>query len=98
MILDDAVVDDGESCAAVEMRVSVHVRHPPVCRPTGMAQAYVTGWESRLGMADLPYALLDHHVTFACHGNAPGVIASILQLLEAAQYDVRRIRPNAHVT
>ncbi len=87
-ILDDAIVDDGDFAALVEVGMAIVVGGRSVCGPAGMAEAENTfdgmGWK-QLGEAFVDLAFFLPDVDFAVlEDSEPGtVIAAIFESTEA---------------
>ena len=92
MVFDDAVVDDGESPLAIEMRVGVGLGHAAVGRPPGVPQGRVAARQLRRGLADLADVLFDQQPSWGSPvlvaGDPPRVVAAILELLQPGQHQL----------
>ena len=92
IVLDDAVVDDGELVVVAHMGVCVCIGGFPVGGPAGVTDAGCTG--HGVTTLDLCVQVLDHADGFfhmdavlSQNSDAGRVIASVLQLLQAIQQD-----------
>ena len=97
VVLDDAVVDDRQAAGAVEVRVGVLVGDAAVGRPAGVAEPDGAAGQRGLGLPDLAGPLLDHDRAVSRHGDAPGVVAAILELLQPVQDELRCVGARADV-
>ena len=101
VVLDDAVVDDGQSTLAVQVRMGVGIGDSAVGRPARMAQRRVAGWQRRARLADLADVLFDQQSRWnrrvLARGDAPRVVAAVLELLQPSQDTLRRLFANADV-
>ena len=91
MVLDDAVVDDSDTIASIEVRMGVLLDGTTVCCPTGVSEFDVTGNrifnEDRLETADLADRSSEvKHFRINGH-NIRGIIPTILQPFQSFQKD-----------
>src|SRR5258705_8272861 len=89
VVLDDAVMDDGQLAAAVQMRMRIGVRWPPVSGPPGVADADCSAGTVRgqqaLEFDDLADALPDFESPSEDRGDSGRVIAAVLKPSKACQ-------------
>jgi len=88
---DDAIVDEREPARAVQVRMGVVLRHAAMRGPACVPDADRARRQVRRRLADLADALLDDDPVMVADGYSPRVVAPILELLEAAQNEVRRV-------
>ena len=88
---DDAVVDEREPARAVQVRMGVVLRHAAMRGPACVPDADRARPQVRPRLADLADALIDDDPVTVADGHTPRVVAPILELLEAAQNEVRRV-------
>ena len=95
IVLDDAVVHDGKVAMAVRMRMRVHIRRTPVCRPARMTDAEAAHGHISLDLvaqcgksAD---TLLHADVLSIIDGDTCRVIAAILELRQTVEQKLRRL-------
>ena len=98
VVLDDAVVGDGDSVIAAEMRMSVCFRGRSVCRPARMPDAEATGQRIRffvdLGRQgiDATSRLDDTQFALDGMGRDPGaVIAAVFESPQTLQQEFKRL-------
>src|SRR6185437_2455148 len=96
VILDDPVVDNGETAGAVEMRVCVFIGDSTVRGPASVTEADGSIGEFRDGVADSAGAFRDVDVSVRSYRDAPRVVSAILEFAERVQDDVAAclVRPN----
>src|SRR5699024_5021782 len=78
-ILDDPVMDNGESSGTVEMRVSVLVSHAAVRRPASVAEADGCLGQRWIVADNAPCLLLNLDRSVDANRDPPGVIAAVLE-------------------
>ena len=89
-VLDDPVVHDGDPPGRVGVRVGVDVARLAVGRPPGVADAGAEvggGQVHRPKGRDLPFRLDDRQPFVGLDGDARGVVAAVLEPLEAFDQD-----------
>src|SRR5262249_56820205 len=94
----DGVVDEGEPARAVEMRMRVLLGHTAVRGPARVPDADRARGQVRRSLADLADAALEDDAVSVTDGHTPRIVAAILELLEPAQDEVRRVSITADVT
>ena len=94
VVLDDAVVDDRQAPLAIQVRMGVGLGHAAVGRPARVPERrarWRQSWSSpgrSCRCASRPAA--GHARRPAARGDAPGVVAAVLELLQPGQHQLRR--------
>ena len=89
VVLDAAVVDDGDAAGAVEVGVGVELRGGADGGPAGVADADGAGDGAGLGaeVLDVADGLGDMDAAAVEDGDAAGVVAAVLDAVEGVQQD-----------
>ncbi len=94
VVLDDAVMDDGDPPRAVQVGMGVPIRGHPVGGPAGVGdpQGPVDRGVREVGfqLGDLALGLPDAQTPPVHHGQPRGVVAPVLQPLQAREEDLGR--------
>ncbi len=91
VVLDYAVVNDGEPPRAVEVRVGVALGDPAVGCPAGVSEARVAFGHTDLGAPYLAHLLLGEYAAVVTDGDPPGVVATVLQPAEPVENHAGRV-------
>src|SRR5919198_1266050 len=97
VVRDNAVVDERQATGTVEVRVRVLLRHAAVRGPARVPDPDTARRQHGRRVTDLPDASLDDDAAAPTDRDAPRIVAAVLELLEPAPDDLRRVAIVPHV-